>query len=370
MQRRNHSPTHLCGVAMLATLGLLLTVPTGSASAGAGTSAGVRNVTKETRPVITHQPNNAMSTGSPAIFKVSITGRPTAHLQWYKRVNNVWSSVTGATKTTFIVTLPAASVGTWYYVRAGNAAGSVTSRSVTVLLSGTSPTKPSPPNGVQGSGVVSTTSSNWSGYAETGGVFTAASATWIVPSLTCSMTPTNALQWVGVDGWGSSTVEQVGTETDCVNGSGVYKVWYEMWGDSSVGSGFQIDIVEPLAAGDVVSAAVTYGVGTWTFSISDATQGWSFNIPEPAMTGGTPQTSAEFIDEEPGACNPTCTPTQLAATSPVTFSDISVTKDGVAGPLSGTLGAITLLTPNGSGAEPGALSGDGASFTDTWTAGS
>jgi len=51
---------------------------------------------------------------------------------------------------------------------------------------------------------------NWGGYAATGSGFTSVSATWVQPSATCSHTTDLYAPWVGLDGYGSSTVEQTG----------------------------------------------------------------------------------------------------------------------------------------------------------------
>ncbi|MGN6721755.1 MAG: G1 family glutamic endopeptidase, partial [Marmoricola sp.] len=57
----------------------------------------------------------------------------------------------------------------------------------------------------------SSTSSNWSGYATTMGPFTSVSASWTQPTVNCAATGKKSAYssfWVGIDGDGSSTVEQ------------------------------------------------------------------------------------------------------------------------------------------------------------------
>ncbi|MGN6795849.1 MAG: G1 family glutamic endopeptidase [Streptosporangiaceae bacterium] len=59
-------------------------------------------------------------------------------------------------------------------------------------------------------------STNWSGYAATGGngSFTSVSASWIEPNATCSSRRAQyASFWVGLDGYSSSSVEETGTPT-------------------------------------------------------------------------------------------------------------------------------------------------------------
>jgi hypothetical protein len=67
------------------------------------------------------------------------------------------------------------------------------------------------------------TSTNWSGYAVTGGRYTSVSASWTQPAVNCSVTPTGwSSFWVGLDGDTSNTVEQTGTEADCSSGPALY----------------------------------------------------------------------------------------------------------------------------------------------------
>src|ERR1035438_10402374 len=60
------------------------------------------------------------------------------------------------------------------------------------------------------------TSTNWSGYAATTGTYTSVSASWTQPKGTCTSGDQYAAFWVGLDGYSSSSVEQTGSEVDCV----------------------------------------------------------------------------------------------------------------------------------------------------------
>ena len=76
------------------------------------------------------------------------------------------------------------------------------------------------------------TSTNWSGYAVDGRAATAtqAIATWTQPTATCGARENSwSSPWVGIDGSNSNTVEQIGTDTDCSNGTPTYYAWYEMY---------------------------------------------------------------------------------------------------------------------------------------------
>ena len=63
-------------------------------------------------------------------------------------------------------------------------------------------------------------SRNWSGYAASGTTFTDVKGSWTQPTADCSSVKhrkvTIAAFWSGLDGYNSRTVEQTGTEADCV----------------------------------------------------------------------------------------------------------------------------------------------------------
>ena len=76
-------------------------------------------------------------------------------------------------------------------------------------------------------------SGNWAGYAVSGGTFTKVAGSWIQPRATCPAKPSEgAAFWVGIDGLAVTdpTVEQIGTDSDCIAGSGpIYYAWYQMY---------------------------------------------------------------------------------------------------------------------------------------------
>src|SRR5437879_336113 len=74
------------------------------------------------------------------------------------------------------------------------------------------------------------TSSNWSGYATTGNTYYDVRGSWTQPAVSCSADETAyASFWLGIDGYTTYTVEQIGTDADCVNGTPTYYAWYEMY---------------------------------------------------------------------------------------------------------------------------------------------
>src|SRR3974390_677388 len=114
------------------------------------------------------------------------------------------------------------------------------------------------------------TSTNWAGYAVAGapGSFTNVSASWTQPSVTCGPQTTYSAYWVGLDGDTTSTVEQIGTEADCIGGVAVYSSWYEMYPHRSY------DTPLPVSPGDTYQASVVaVGGGLFRLSLQDVTTG-------------------------------------------------------------------------------------------------
>jgi Peptidase A4 family len=192
-----------------------------------------------------------------------------------------------------------------------------------------------------------TASANWSGYAaatnlndpQTGSV-TAVSGSWIVPTATASSARGTSYSavWVGIDGFSDSTVEQIGTSQDVVNGTAQYQVWYEMYSSGKqqpeqVISGMTI---EP---GDSISASVQYissgaHAGDFLLSIIDNTRANdSFSIYVSSAQTQSPtaeMSSAEWIVEAPSLGNNVAA---LADFGSVTFTSATATIDGVTGPV-------------------------------------
>ncbi|WAL66560.1 G1 family endopeptidase [Amycolatopsis cynarae] len=131
---------------------------------------------------------------------------------------------------------------------------------------------------------------NWGGYVSFGS-FTTATASWVEPSVTCNSTNDLFAPWVGIDGDGSSTVEQTGVATDCSSGSPVYQAWYEMYPAAPV------YYSNAVSAGDHITATVTRtGTNTYQLTISDTTKGWSKSVSK-SLT--SQHSSAEAIIESP-----------------------------------------------------------------------
>ncbi|MGC0318892.1 G1 family glutamic endopeptidase [Kitasatospora acidiphila] len=138
------------------------------------------------------------------------------------------------------------------------------------------------------------TSANWAGYAATGHRFTSVHADWVQPAANCDTTDTWSSFWAGLDGDGSSTVEQTGTMADCSGGSPRYAAWYEMY------PAYPVDFSDPVAPGDHLSASVTAGAGgQFTLVLSDQTRNWSHTVRKTLR--GARLASAEVIAEAPSS---------------------------------------------------------------------
>lgn len=214
------------------------------------------------------------------------------------------------------------------------------------------------------------TSTNWSGYAVTGpnGSVTDVKGSWVLPALNCQNTPNaSSALWVGIDGYSSNTVEQIGTDADCVNGVPTYYPWFEFYPHQS----FIIDNF-PLSPGSVISAEVKAGSkgqfsviihsGSQTFStttkVSSANQSSAEWIVEAPSSGGT-LPLADFISASFGDNY-----TSVGGTS---FATVRGSTQPI-GPLSsGNVDQITMIGKSGAiKAQPSALASDNASFSDSW----
>ncbi len=132
------------------------------------------------------------------------------------------------------------------------------------------------------------TSGNWSGYVAENGTYTSVTATWTQPAVSCTSSGI-AATWVGLDGFGNSTVEQTGTSATCQSGSPQYYAWYEFFPNPPV------TYNEPLYPGDTMVASVTYlGSDEYSLKLTDLTHEWSENTP---LTASASNATAEIITE-------------------------------------------------------------------------
>jgi hypothetical protein len=221
-----------------------------------------------------------------------------------------------------------------------------------------------------GNSSIPTISENWSGYAATSSKpFTYVHSTYVQPAITCPGVANQwTSNWVGLDGFNNSTVEQDGTFAHC-GGAGnttpKYQAWYEMYPANSV----NVFAVHP---GDIIDASVTYTSGNFALTVSDLTTGKS--ATDTAACASCARAPAEWIIERPALCNNAgtkCFLTELAdfGTSTMGGDEAQVAGGNVKGVGGFTNYPIDMVDPLSSG---GFISLDtvsplsGKTFTATW----
>ncbi|MFF7635978.1 G1 family glutamic endopeptidase [Kitasatospora sp. NPDC008050] len=190
---------------------------------------------------------------------------------------------------------------------------------------------------------------NWGGYAATGSGFTSVSATWTEVRATCNSTNDLYAPWVGIDGYGSSSVEQTGVATDCSSGSPVDQAWYEMYPANPV---YLSTSSYPVSAGDVINASVTYvGSNKYNLKLTDSSRGWTYST---SKTLSAQRASAEVIIESPTGAYPN-------------FGTLKFSSATVNGKSLGSSNPVAMDPSNGSyEARTSALGSSGTSFSETY----
>jgi hypothetical protein len=226
-------------------------------------------------------------------------------------------------------------------------------------------------------------SQNWSGYVagdSSGSTqFSSVSGSWVQPSAKCTSSDSYSAFWVGLGGSGQSqSLEQTGTQADCVGGQTQYYAWYELVPSAPV----KLDLA--INPGDHISAKVTVNGTNVTVSLSDQTTGASATK---TLQMDSPDTSsAEWIAEAPSSCDGSgsCQPLSLANFGTVNFSNATATANGHTGSindsnwtaqpvqLSSAATSMGFASTDSSGAgssagaQPSGLSSDGSSFSVSW----
>ncbi|RNI21638.1 G1 family glutamic endopeptidase [Flexivirga caeni] len=184
---------------------------------------------------------------------------------------------------------------------------------------------------------------NWSGMVATGSGFSSTSTSWTEPSVSCNSSNDLMAPWVGIDGYGSSSVEQTGVATDCSSGSPVYQGWYEVYPAAPV----YYD--NPVSAGDTITATVTRSGTSYTLVLTDNTQGWTQTTTK-SYDGAN--ASADFVIESPTSSYPD-------------FGEVDFSGSTVNGSALGNYSPIAMDASNDNGYEDqtSALGADGESFS-------
>jgi hypothetical protein len=213
-------------------------------------------------------------------------------------------------------------------------------------------------------------STNWAGYADLGsaGSVTDVQGSWTVPSFHGSCGGlynfSVASFWVGIDGYSSNTVEQIGTSVACYSlfysGYVSYYAWYELY---PAGENVLSLTISP---GDKISAQVNYSSATGAFvlSLTDHTTGVSSSTSSGALSVN--RSSAEWIAEAPSSSSGIL---PLVDFGKVLFTGASATIGGHTGSIASASSArITMVNQAGTAhkATTGKLLTSGTSFRVTW----
>jgi Peptidase A4 family len=180
-------------------------------------------------------------------------------------------------------------------------------------------------------------STNWSGYAAYNTTFSHVRGDWTVPPANCSGVRGQQLRiaaaFVGLDGFLSNTVEQSGTDTDCIGNTAFYVAWYEFYPDRAVFLDQDVD------QGDQMHAEVSRSGTTANLLLRNVTKNWTVTASQSSSSFDF--SSAEWIMEAPT--------NRLTNFGSITFSNARATGDAVTdGPIGAfTNDRITMVTKNG-----------------------
>lgn len=205
---------------------------------------------------------------------------------------------------------------------------------------------------------------NWAGYADTGSNFSQVSANWTEPKATCGSADQLAAFWVGIDGANSNSVEQDGTIFECYQGTAYHYTWWEM-----VPTNYVQIVGDTVQAGDAIKASVVRSGSNYTLTVKDATR--PANSFTTTQTGaGDANSSVEWVAEAPTGSSGI---EPLAQFSTWTATSASATEGSTTGTIS-SFPDYELTMVNSSDtyplATPGALNGNGSTFSVKWDASS
>lgn len=201
----------------------------------------------------------------------------------------------------------------------------------------------------------SDTSNNWSGYAATGGTFTAVSGTWTAPQVTADAGGAGDASWVGIGGADTRDLIQAGTEATVL---GPGQVRYSAWIETLPQASQTVPLV--VNPGDTVSVSITQQEGdNWLITLDNQTTGGHYQT---TVRYASSRSSAEWIEEAPSGGRRTL---PLDNFGTVQFRDGSAVENGQRVTIA-QAGArpITMIDRGGQPiASASALAGDGAGFS-------
>lgn len=214
------------------------------------------------------------------------------------------------------------------------------------------------------------TSINWSGYVAVAdvncpviGSVSSVSGAWIVPELLSTNDTSYTAIWVGIDGHGSPTVEQLGTEHIWTEGTQQNIAWYEMYPNPA----YQIEGF-PVSIGDVIEAEVLYtGSDQFQLSMINHTRNVYAVIPfELTRSSIAKRSSAEWVVEAPYSSGVL----PLSNFQTISFLNCRTVINDISGSIASNnwrADHLTMTTLAGAiKAIPSNLSSDYGSFTVSW----
>jgi hypothetical protein len=214
-------------------------------------------------------------------------------------------------------------------------------------------------------------STNWSGYVGASNLshpatdsVTAVSGSWAIPMLHSTTTTTYSATWVGIDGFSSSTVEQIGTAQNWVGKAQQNYAWFEMY---PMGA-YEI-VGFPTNVGDVITASVEYtGSNIFELQIENVTRKVYYTVPSSyTHSSSALRNSAEWIMEAPSSGSGVL---PLADFGNATFTNCEATISGISAPLVNTHWPDEAIEMETSGrvikAIPSAVYGQNLDFMVTW----
>ncbi len=217
-------------------------------------------------------------------------------------------------------------------------------------------------------------SAYWSGWiddADSSVALRFVTATFKVPTVTCTSADSQVSFWVGLNGFGSSTVEQTGVAAVCGPGPDgpipEYVSWYERYPDG-------VNVKAQVSPGDLIKVSVYFdsSTGNYDMALTDSDDSSAdISVAKPCPSGHScTNNSAEVIVEDPGGSP--ANGNILAKFSTVNFSNVAVTsRDGTHGTLEGnSLWSAHEMTMEYPGstlmAQPSARQDGATAFSDTW----
>ena len=192
-------------------------------------------------------------------------------------------------------------------------------------------------------------STNWSGVAVTGGTYTRATGSWVVPTVKITSGNRYAADWVGIGGYSTQDLIQSGTSEESVSGHANYYAWTEILPAPEVKiSGFAIH------PGDSMTVDVNQlSLGSWRITVTNHTTGHVFTKN---LNYASTHASAEWIHEAPTVGGGQA---RLATTTNANYDHSTVNGSTVIGS-AGTRHEIQLVGPTYS--TPSLLDSDNDGF--------